>query len=121
MAVLGELPDQFVDYMVMKENEKEKIYQPQVQGPNPFNEYVPVNTINTARSGQAANATFIPPPPSGPVPEEFKQRPAAQEAEMAQLAQINTGRNAIQDNFNTGRSDQPLQHNNGVNLMPSRV
>ena len=26
LSVLGELPDQFVDYMVMKENEPHKIY-----------------------------------------------------------------------------------------------
>jgi len=31
--VLGELPDQFVDYMVMKENEPTKIYQ--MQEPTP--------------------------------------------------------------------------------------
>ena len=29
LEVLGELPDQFVDYMVMKENEKHRIYQPE--------------------------------------------------------------------------------------------
>lgn len=28
LEVLGELPDQFVDYMVMKDNEPHKIYQP---------------------------------------------------------------------------------------------
>ena len=28
LEVLGELPDQFVDYMVMKENEGHKIYKP---------------------------------------------------------------------------------------------
>lgn len=28
LEVLGELPDQFVDYMVMKENEKHKVYHP---------------------------------------------------------------------------------------------
>ena len=77
MAVLGELPDQFVDYMVMKENEREKIYQPQeprgesqMQGPDPFNE------PNTARD----DTTFV--PPGGPVPEEFKSSPADQEAAM---------------------------------------
>lgn len=33
LEVLGELPDQFVDYMVMKENEPTKIYQ--MQEPTP--------------------------------------------------------------------------------------
>ena len=73
MAVLGELPDQFVDYMVMKKNEREKISQPQepqMQGPDPFNE------PNTARD----DTTFV--PPGGPVPEEFKSSPADQEAAM---------------------------------------
>ena len=28
LEVLGELPDQFVDYMVMKDNDREKVYQP---------------------------------------------------------------------------------------------
>ena len=28
IEVLGEVPDQFVDYMVMKENKSEKIYDP---------------------------------------------------------------------------------------------
>jgi len=28
LEVLGELPDQFVDYMVMKENERHRIYKP---------------------------------------------------------------------------------------------
>ena len=37
MEVLGELPDQFVDYMVMKDNEKEKIYEPEMTAQNPFN------------------------------------------------------------------------------------
>ena len=77
MAVLGELPDQFVDYMVMKENERDKIYQPQepqLQGPDPFNE----PAINTARNGP--DETFV--PPGGPVPEEFKSSPADQEAAM---------------------------------------
>ena len=76
MAVLGELPDQFVDYMVMKENEKHKIYQP----PNsPFDE-PDNNSENTARDGQVNNTTFV--PPSGPVPEEFKNGPAGQEDAM---------------------------------------
>ena len=116
MAVLGELPDQFVDYMVMKTNEKHKIYQPPT---NPFADPV-VNSVDTARDGPAENnATFA--PPSGPVPEEFKSGPADQEAAMIQMASINTGRNVIQDNYNTGRSDQPLNNNeNGVNLMPSK-
>jgi len=29
MEVLGELPDQFVDYQVMKDNERHKIYMPE--------------------------------------------------------------------------------------------
>ena len=28
LEVLGELPDQFVDYMVMKDNERHKVYVP---------------------------------------------------------------------------------------------
>lgn len=31
--VLGELPDQFVDYMVMKDNERHKIYEPATSPP----------------------------------------------------------------------------------------
>ena len=113
MAVLGELPDQFVDYMVMKENEREKIYQPEMQ---PFDDPND-NAADTARDGEVNNNTFA--PPSGPVPEEFKSGPAGQEDAMIQMASINTGRNEIQENFNTGRSNQPLNNNvNGVNLMP---
>ena len=33
LEVLGELPDQFVDYMVMKDNEREKVYQPKEPEP----------------------------------------------------------------------------------------
>ena len=76
MAVLGELPDQFVDYMVMKENEREKIYQPEME---PF-EDPNDNAVDTARDGQVDDNTFA--PPSGPIPEEFKSGSAGQEAAM---------------------------------------
>ena len=70
MEVLGELPDQFVDYMVMMENEREKIYQP-------------VMTVQN---------------PTGVNPEELKSSSPGQEATMNEAAQINTGRNTNMEN-----------------------
>ena len=62
--------------MVMKENEREKIYQPEME---PF-EDPNDNAVDTARDGQVDDNTFA--PPSGPIPEEFKSGSAGQEAAM---------------------------------------
>ena len=49
LEVLGEVPDQFVDYMVMKESEEDYIHSAMYKGKNPHN-IKPANLLTPVRA-----------------------------------------------------------------------